>query len=89
MYLEKWYNAARLFEITEFAVIPRAGYEKAECMEHIAMLESRFGANITYIDAEGLDYSSTEIRYCGGLEDTGLTTAKVYEYIKENGLYIP
>jgi nicotinate-nucleotide adenylyltransferase len=87
MYLEKWYDAKRLFEITDFAVIPREGYDDADCAEHIKKLEAQYGARIKYIDAAKLDHSSTEIRVNPEASVLPMTTKEVYKYIKENNLY--
>ena len=87
MYLEKWFDAAKLFEITDFAVIPREGYGDAKCLKHIEMLEHRYNARINYINAKKLDYSSTYIRENTEAADIPMTTKDVYKYIKENNLY--
>ncbi len=86
MYLEKWREAQKLMKMTAFAVIPRAGYKKSECMAHIRMLEDEFGADITYIETESLGNSSTEIRtYLGDAQ--ALTNKKVLKYIEKKNLY--
>ncbi len=87
MYLEKWYNAKKLFEITDFAVIPRDGYDKEDCLKQIDSLERAFGASIVYIDAAGFNHSSTEIRGKTDGADSEMTSQEVLEYIKENNLY--
>ena len=86
MYLEKWRNAERLLKITEFAVIPRTGFSDKECKEHIKMLVHEFGAQIRYLDAEKMNYSSTDIRNSIAKGDNK-TSPAVMKYIKENGLY--
>ena len=86
LYVEKWYEAERLFQITEFAVIPRTGYGDEECKSHIKMLESQFDARIIYLDADKMDYSSTDIR-SSIAKGENETSPEVIKYIKENGLY--
>ena len=87
MYLEKWRDACRLMEITDFVVIPRQGYEKSECMEHIRYLENDFNAKITYIDVPAMDHSSTDIRENIECCVKDMTSDAVYKYIKEHDLY--
>ena len=86
LYLEKWRDAGRLFRITEFAVIPRHGYGDEDCKSHIKMLKREFGARIKYLDAEKMDYSSTDIRN-SIKKGENETSPEVMKYIKENGLY--
>jgi len=87
MYLEKWYDAKKLFKITDFAVVPRAGYEKNECLERIEKLAKEYNASIFYVDTQMLDYSSTDIRNNLFANVLSTTTEKIYKYIKENDLY--
>ena len=87
MYLEKWREAKKLMEIIEFVAIPREGYEKSECINHIEYLKREFCAKITYIDVPAMDYSSTDIRENIKSGVKGMTTDAVYEYIKEHDLY--
>lgn len=87
MYLEKWYDAKTLFNIAEFAVIPRSGVSKEACLGHIEVLRREFDADIVYIEAKELDYSSTKIRENYNKKDVTITTKEVVEYIKANRLY--
>jgi nicotinate-nucleotide adenylyltransferase len=86
MYLEKWYAADRLFQITEFAVIPRPGYDDNECIAHIKKLSHEFGARIKYLDARKMNYSSTDIRNTIEKGENE-TSPEIIKYIKENNLY--
>ncbi len=86
MYLDKWRDTEDLLKIAKFAVIPRHGYEKDECILKIKSLEEKFGADIVLIKAKKMDNSSTDIRSDLG-EAEELTHKRVLKYINDNKLY--
>ncbi len=89
MDLEKWYEPAKLMTMTAFAVIPRPGFSKSECLAQIANLEKKYSACIAYVDCQSVYVSSTEIRkalYRGeNIEDE--IPMGVLEYIDTHHLY--
>lgn len=88
MYLEKWHEARKLFKITNFAVIPRCGYTKEECMNKIKLLKSEFNTKIIYLDSDTMDLSSTAIRESFKNDQNIYNIEeKVAKYIKDNELY--
>lgn len=87
-YIESWHDAKRLLTICPFAVLKRGGYETG-ILEKIRFLEEKYGADISLIEVEKMEISSSKIREMVSLgEDIGdFVSYKVKDYIEKNGLY--
>ncbi len=86
--LPKWYNKELLFNICQFIVINRPGYEN-QLEGQLALLRENYGAQIQWVDTPLLNISSTEIRQLhkeGKLIST-LVPDLVEKYIQEHHLY--
>ena len=84
--LDKWKDAARIFADAVIGVIYREKDENADGIK--ADYETRFGAQIAYINAQIVQVSSTEIRdRLKAGQQPKLLQDNVYNYIKERKLY--
>ena len=88
--LESWRRFDRVAELCEFAAVGRPGVDTAEVQRHAEYLRRRFGAKITFLDVNGPDVSSTEVRsrVAEGNSIEGLVPESVAAYIREKGLYL-
>lgn len=84
-----WYEAEKL--IREFPLIigGRPGFREEEVKSLAARLRSEFGADISFLNNEILEISSTEIkeRIREGRSISGMVPGSVERYIFEHGLY--
>jgi nicotinate-nucleotide adenylyltransferase len=89
LYLDRWYDAQTLLDITNFVVIPREGYKKDDCENKIEQLKLEYNARITYINCKPIQLSSTSIRKSIVNDEYKNLSVnkKVIRYIKENRLY--
>lgn len=88
--LTKWHDYKTLFNITNFIVIDRPGFENLEIIDKIEELNRVYGARIFYLKGPLMDISSTEIRQ--NLRQNKsikyLVPKEVEDYISFHKLYI-
>ncbi len=80
--IETWHDYPRLFELSNFVVVSRPGFEKPAVKP---------GAGISVVEAHTPDVSSTEIRRRIGANEPieGLAPAIVVDHIRRHRLYAP
>lgn len=88
--LPKWKDPEGLFEICDFIVAARPGYDTGKLIEEADRLKREFNARITITKTPLIDISSTSIRERVHENRTikYLVPECVEEYIKVKGLYI-
>ncbi|MBR3848150.1 MAG: nicotinate-nucleotide adenylyltransferase [Oscillospiraceae bacterium] len=87
--LEKWREPEEIMRLANIAVVPRNEADRERLMQHAEYLEEKYGAGARIMKTEALEISSTEIRDAirNGNPSEYLPDA-VFEYIKQNNLYI-
>ena len=87
--IDKWYEGEEILRDFPLITVRRNDTDDAEGFERIEGFRKEFGAEITVLDMEPVDASSTEIRdmiKIGG-EISGLVLPRTEEYIIEHKLY--
>lgn len=79
--LDRWYDAKRLFSLISFIAFKRRGVPDFDA--HVERV-SRLGANVTVIDADIPEISSSELRLNMSEE---MLPERIAEYIIKNGVY--
>ncbi len=87
--LDKWREAAEIFESAHIVCLKREESSYNEVLERKKEFEENFGAVITVLSYAPLPVSSTEIRekIRNGESLMGLLSDEVADYIVSNGLY--
>lgn len=87
--VDKWYEGEEILRDFPLITVRRNDTDDAEGFERIEGFRKEFGAEITVLDMEPVDASSTEIRDMikGGGEISGLVLPRTEEYIIEHKLY--
>ena len=87
--VDKWYEGEEILRDFPLITVRRNDTDDAEGFERIEGFRKEFGAEITVLDMEPVDASSTEIRDMikGGREISGLVLPRTEEYIIEHKLY--
>ena len=87
--IHRWKNADDMLRNYNFVVGSRPGYKDEELKECIAFLKKEYNTNVTKVDNNQLNISSTEIRERleSGQGLAGLVPEVVERYIIEHGLY--
>ena len=87
--VDTWYEGAEILRDYHLITARRPGTDDAEGMRKIESLRSGYGADITVMDMEPVDASSTRIRELAGegMPLEGLVLPEVEEYIIEHKLY--
>lgn len=87
--IHRWKNAEEMLRTYNFVVGSRPGYKDDELRECIAVLKKEYNTNVTKVDNNQLNISSTEIRekLHSGQGLAGLVPEVVERYIIEHGLY--
>ena len=83
--LEDWFQPERIFKAAKIAVVARNDGDEKKISEHMKVL-SPLGARVSYIRAQALPISSTELRYDMASFEKYLPEG-VFEYIKREHLY--
>lgn len=90
--LERWKDFKKLFTLTSFAISLRAPYTLKELNEKIKYYQSRYSGAKIYpiLTFKTINISSSEIREKLKLKQdvSAIVPKSVYNYIKENNLYI-
>ena len=87
--IHRWKNAEEMLRTYNFVVGSRPGYKDEELAECIEFLKKEYNTNVTKVDNNQLNISSTDIRekLHSGQGLTGLVPEVVERYIIEHGLY--
>lgn len=87
--IHRWKNAEEMLRTYNFVVGSRPGYKDDELRECIDFLKKEYNTNVTKVDNNQLNISSTEIRdrLHSGQGLAGLVPEVVERYIIEHGLY--
>lgn len=86
--LTTWRNYQEVFALCNFAAVLRPGYDRGFFKRDVDRMR-RLGSKIFPVEIATADVSSSEIRrmIAEGKDVTGLLPEKVYNYIREMGLY--
>lgn len=86
--LGTWRRVDEVIALCAFLVVMRPGEDKAQAQQQAAYWRER-GAQISFLPADLMDISSTQIRerVAAGLPLEGLVPPAVERYIRTNGLY--
>ncbi|MBU5455937.1 nicotinate-nucleotide adenylyltransferase [Caproiciproducens sp. MSJ-32] len=60
--IEKWRNPGKIFELSNFVVFNRAGYDYKKLIEQKNKINIKFNTNIRFLDIINLEISSSMIR---------------------------
>jgi nicotinate-nucleotide adenylyltransferase len=87
--IDRWKNADEMLRTYNFVVGSRPGYKDDELRERIEFLKKEYNTNVTKVDNNQLNISSTDIRHKleSGEGLSGLVPEVVERYIIEHGLY--
>ena len=88
--LDTWYDFEYIFKTATIVYARRESDEYYDILisNKITEYREKYGANIIFIDVDVIEASSTDIREkIGSLEETQLIPKRVFEFIKERGLY--
>lgn len=88
--LASWKDFAQVAKLCAFAAVGRPGCAQQRTRDCAASLEKEYGARIQFLDVDGPDISSTEIRarVAENRPIAGYVPEKVERYIREKGLYL-
>lgn len=87
--LEKWYHPEVILSLAEIVAVSRKGFELSAAKEKADFYRKKYNAEITLVDVEPMDISSSEIRDMirKGKSAASFISEKVLDYIKINGIY--
>lgn len=87
--LEKWKNVDEILKLCHFVVLTRPGIDKCELIKEKEYIEKKYNAKIIFLDIEGIEMSSTNIREIikRGEDLTKYISKEVIEIIKKEKLY--
>lgn len=88
--LDKWYDFTYIFDNAIIVCMRRESEEETErlILDKKAEYISKYNAKIGFIDTAAITLSSSEIRAdIDGMNDNGLISDEIYQYIKDKGLY--
>lgn len=85
-----WKNIEKLFKICEIIVVPRPGYKKSALLDEIKMLQKKVNKKVHYLEVNGFDISSTDIKYRIKRNSAVryMLPPNVLNYIIKEGLYV-
>ncbi len=88
--IDSWYKPETIFRIAHLLVAVRDDHTEKEYEDRTGYLKDRFGARISMLHCPGNDISSSLIRkkIREGSDVTDMLPGKVYDYIRENSLYL-
>lgn len=87
--IERWREPEEIMRLAKIAVAPRNDSDRDALARHAEHLKERYGAESFIMKTAALEISSTEIRNAiknGNLSE--YLPKSVYEYIKQNNLYV-
>lgn len=89
MQVEEWNNPRGIFELSNFIVFNRPGFNMENIRQQKKKIENKYAAKIIFLDAPLLDISSTNIRenIKIGRNISYLLPGSVYDIIKKYKLY--
>ena len=62
MNLEKWREVDTILKLCNFVVFTRPGYDNKNLLKQKKLIEDKYNTKIIFLNIEGKDISSTEIR---------------------------
>lgn len=87
--IEKWREPEEIMRLANIAVEPRCDADRDTLVRHSEYLGEKYGAKTLVMKATALEISSTEIRDAIKKENcSDYLPWSVYEYIKQNNLYV-
>lgn len=88
-YMDKWKNPEKLFANCTVIAIGRDGFDDEENRAKARVLKDEFGADIRFANMPIIDVSSSDIRdrIKSGKSVKHMIDDRLFDYIKENGLY--
>lgn len=88
--IDTWMTPSEIFKYATMAVINRDTDTNHNLLEYCKIAQEKYNGEIVVLDASGPDISSTEIRNSvkNGHTDLDMLPSEVYNYIRENKLYI-
>ncbi len=87
--IERWREPEEIMRLARIAVAPRNDADREALVRHAEYLKEKYGAEACVMKTAALEISSTEIRKARGEGNLSEYLPKaVYEYIKQNNLYI-
>ena len=87
--IEKWREPEEIMRLANIAVVSRNDADRESLSKHAEYIREKYGATARVMKTAALEISSTEIRNaikCGNQSE--YLPRSVYEYIKQNNLYI-
>lgn len=90
MQINTWKNVKSILSNCKFIVFNRPGYNLCDILKWKSIVEENYKEKVEFLNIPIVDISSTNIKEMmrGGQEVYYLLPPKVYEYIKDNHLYI-
>lgn len=87
--IEKWRNPGKIFELSNFVVFNRAGYDYKKLIEQKNKINIKFNTNIRFLDIINLEISSSMIRerIKEGKRVDFFLPKEVLDFIIENKIY--
>ncbi|MBQ6788555.1 MAG: nicotinate (nicotinamide) nucleotide adenylyltransferase [Clostridia bacterium] len=88
--LDRWRESSEIFRMAHIVCMRRYDTDASKLYEKAAEYGERFSASVTFIDADPLPVSSTDVREMlkrGDGAVAGFLSDAVLRYIKEKGLY--
>jgi len=87
--IEKWINPGKIFELSNFVVFNRAGYDYKKLIEQKNKINIKFNTNIRFLDIINLEISSSMIRerIKEGKRVDFFLPKEVLDFIIENKIY--
>ncbi len=87
--LEEWYHPEVILSLAEIAAVSRKGLNSSAAMAKAELYRKKYNAQITLVEVEPMDISSSEIRDSIRLgEDVSpFISQRVLDYIEKNKIY--
>ncbi len=87
--LESWYHPEIIFELAEIVAVSRRDVDKNAAQQKADYYRKRYNAQISLIEVDTMDVSSSEIRdrIRKGQEVLDMIDGKVLTFIEENKIY--
>ena len=88
-YMDKWYRPKTIFSLAEIIAVSRSGLDSKAANEKAQIYREKYDAQITLVEVEPIDISSSDIRDSLrlGKDVSPFINQKVLDYIKNCGIY--
>lgn len=89
MNIESWRNVPEILSLCQFVVVTRPGVDNNKLIKQRDYISSKYNSNIVFLEVDGIDISSTEIRekISKGEDVSSYLNAEVQKLIEDNNLY--